>query len=67
MYIDAGKIIRDAREAQNISLEKLSENLHIRITYLQAIENGRSEILPSPVQARGFIRMVAAVDRKSVV
>lgn len=59
MYIDAGKIIRDAREAQNISLEKLSENLHIRITYLQAIENGRSEILPSPVQARGFIRMVA--------
>lgn len=59
MFIDAGKIIREARETQNISLEKLSEDLHIRVTYLQAIENGRSEILPSPVQARGFIRMVA--------
>lgn len=59
MYKDAGKLIRDTRENQNISLEKISKDLHIRITYLQAIENGRPEILPSAVQGRGFIRMTA--------
>lgn len=59
MVKDAGKLIRDTRESQGISLEKISKDLHIRITYLQAIENGRPEILPSAVQGRGFIRMVA--------
>ncbi len=70
MFKDAGKIIRDARERQGIRLEKVSSDLHIRITYLQAIENGRSEILPSPVQGRGFVRMFAyylKLDPESVL
>lgn len=63
-------MIRDARERQGIRLEKVSSDLHIRVTYLQAIENGRSEILPSPVQGRGFVRMFAhylKLDPESVL
>lgn len=70
MFKDAGKMIRDARERQGIRLEKVSSDLHIRVTYLQAIENGRSEILPSPVQGRGFVRMFAhylKLDPESVL
>lgn len=59
MYKDAGKILRDRREKKNLSLEKVSADLFIRITYLNAIENGRAEILPSPAQGRGFVRMYA--------
>ncbi len=57
MSVSVGKALRSARESKNIPLSKVSDDLHIRITYLQAIENGRPEILPSPVQGRGFVRM----------
>ena len=54
-----GQIIRETREEKNIPLSKVAEDLFIRTTYLQAIENDRTEILPSPVQGRGFVRMYA--------
>lgn len=55
----AGKELREAREKKELSLHEVSDELHIRMTYLQAIENGRAEILPSVVQGRGFVRMYA--------
>lgn len=57
MSIYVGRELRKKREEKNISLTQVSEELHIRSTYLQAIENGRPEILPSSVQGRGFVRM----------
>lgn len=57
MSIYVGRELRKKREEKNISLTQVSEELFIRNTYLQAIENGRPEILPSPVQGRGFVRM----------
>lgn len=57
--MNAGELLKEAREKLKIPLSKASDDLFIRITYLEAIENNRPEILPSPVQGRGFLRMYA--------
>jgi len=59
MSIEAGNILREAREQKGVSIKDASDSLHIRIPYLQALENGRAEIIPSTVQARGFLRIYA--------
>ena len=51
--------MRETREQKGISIKEASDALHIRIPYLQALENGRAEIIPSNVQARGFLRIYA--------
>ena len=55
MSIEAGNLLRENREQKGISIKEASDALHIRIPYLQALENGRAEIIPSNVQARGFL------------
>ena len=57
MSIEAGNILRETREQKGVSIKDASETLHIRIPYLLALENGRAEIIPSAVQARGFLRI----------
>ena len=57
MSIEAGAILQKARESKGVSIKDASDALHIRIPYLQALESGRSEIIPSSVQARGFLRI----------
>ncbi len=59
MSIKAGNLLRKAREAKGVSLKEASDALHIRLPYLQALEGGRTEIIPSAVQARGFLRIYA--------
>ena len=59
MSIEAGNILRETREQKGISIKDASDSLHIRIPYLQALESGRAEIIPSSVQARGFLRIYA--------
>lgn len=59
MSIEAGTILREAREQKGVSVKEASDELHIRIPYLQALESGRAEIIPSAVQARGFLRIYA--------
>jgi cytoskeletal protein RodZ len=55
-----GQQLRQAREARQLSLEQASRALHIRLHYLQAIEEGKLEAMPSEVQARGFLRAYAS-------
>lgn len=57
MSIEAGNILRESREQKGVSIKDVSDTLHIRVPYLQALENGRAEIIPSNVQARGFLRI----------
>ena len=57
MSIEAGNFLREARESKGVSIKEASDSLHIRIPYLQALESGRIEIIPSTVQARGFLRI----------
>ncbi len=54
-----GQILREARNARSLSLEKVSRETRIRQHHLQAIEDGDLTVLPSEAQARGFIRVYA--------
>ena len=65
-----GHALRSAREAKRLTLNQAADETKIRVTYLQAIENGVSDILPSPVQSRGFVRSYAeylGLDPKPVL
>lgn len=54
-----GNKLQETRERLGISLEEVERGTHIRTHHLEAIENGDFELLPSPVQARGFLRNYA--------
>ena len=59
MIKHVGKQLKQARIDQDISLDQVSEELHIRTRYLKALEDGDLSILPSAAQVRGFLRMYA--------
>jgi len=59
MSIKVGRKLRQKREARSLSLEQISQATHMRIRYLQALEAGKLEVLPSKAQARGFLRAYA--------
>jgi cytoskeleton protein RodZ len=54
-----GKKLKAAREKQRLSLEKVFEATRIRVPYLQALEDDDLSSMPSPVQARGYLRNYA--------
>ena len=59
MSASIGQKFRQERLARELTLEDVAKGTHIRLHYLQAIEEGRFERLPSAVQARGFVRVYA--------
>ncbi|MBN2548767.1 MAG: DUF4115 domain-containing protein [Anaerolineales bacterium] len=54
-----GLQLRRERERRSLSLEQVSQATRIRVRYLQAIESGELDSLPSMAQARGFLRAYA--------
>jgi cytoskeleton protein RodZ len=54
-----GQRLKIEREEQRLTLEKVFEATRIRIPYLQALEADDLSVLPSPVQARGYLRNYA--------
>jgi len=57
--IDLGSELREAREAQGISLPEAAAATRIRERYLKALESNDWASLPTPVQTRGFLRNYA--------
>ncbi len=55
-----GVVLRQAREARDLSLLQVAQALHIKPHYLAALENDQWDVFPSPAQARGFLRTYAA-------
>ncbi|HSK88101.1 MAG TPA: helix-turn-helix domain-containing protein, partial [Anaerolineales bacterium] len=55
-----GQRLKAEREEQHLTLEKVFEATRIRIQYLQALEADDHSVMPSPVQARGYLRNYAA-------
>jgi cytoskeleton protein RodZ len=51
-----GTQLRQAREAQSLSLDQVAQATHIRLRYLEALESDQFELLPSIAQVRGFLR-----------
>jgi cytoskeletal protein RodZ len=54
-----GQQLRQARQELNLSLEQAAEETHIRLHYLEALEQGDFAQLPSKAQGRGFLRAYA--------
>ena len=54
-----GQKLKNAREEKRLTLEKVFEDIRIRIQYLQALEADDLSSMPSPVQARGYLRNYA--------
>lgn len=54
-----GNKLQETRERLGISLEEVERGTRIRTHHLEAIERGDFEMLPSAVQARGFLRNYA--------
>ena len=54
-----GQKLRQARQGRNLSLEQAANETYIRQHYLEALERGDFNQLPSKAQARGFLRAYA--------
>jgi len=54
-----GQRLKRTREYRHLTLEKAAEATRIRVQYLQALEADDFSAMPSPVQARGFLRNYA--------
>jgi cytoskeletal protein RodZ len=60
IFNEVGKLLQRQRELLGLSLEDIERHTHLRQHYLQALEAGDLQGLPSPVQARGMLNNYAA-------
>ncbi len=56
---EIGAHLRACREEFLLSVQDVSERLHIRPRYLTAIEEARFDVMPAPVYARGYLATYA--------
>jgi cytoskeleton protein RodZ len=54
-----GEQLLERREMLGFSLEEVERNIHVRQHYLEALEAGNLDGLPSPVQGRGMLQNYA--------
>jgi cytoskeletal protein RodZ len=54
-----GEMLRQAREAQKMTLDDIAEITKIRKDHLTALEEGRFEIFIAPIYIKGFVRSYA--------
>ncbi len=57
---EIGKTLHEARARLGLTLEEAERSTRIRAFYLEALERGELDLLPSPVQARGFLHNYAS-------
>lgn len=58
-YIHIGAYFRDVREHYRLDIHQVSERLHIRTKYIEAIETGDMKALPGKVYTQGYIQNYA--------
>lgn len=56
---ELGHILREARETKGLTLQEVQDETRINVRYLEALEDGDYERLPTPVHTRGFLRNYA--------
>ena len=52
---ELGSLLREAREAKGLTLAEAQESTRINSSYLQALEEGRYDQLPTQVHVRGYL------------
>ena len=60
MFAELGMQLRHRREMLNLTREEIERHIHVRAHYLQALEQGHFDGLPSAVQTRGMLNNYAA-------
>lgn len=53
---ELGEELRRERVRRNLTFKDIEQVLHIKTTYLEAIEDGNYAVIPGRVYAKGFIR-----------
>ena len=56
LMTNLGDLLREAREARGLTWEDVERATHIRLKYLEALENNQFQELPGDVYTRGFLR-----------
>ena len=57
--ISAGQLLREARLAQGISIQEVSDNIHLKLVVIENIEQGVLDKHISTTFMRGYIRCYA--------
>lgn len=57
MQTSIGEQFKQARLARKASIEDVSRAIHIRSYFIEALEEGKFEEIPSQAQVKGFIRL----------
>jgi cytoskeleton protein RodZ len=60
LFAELGAKLLERREALNLTREEIERHIHLRSHYLQALEQGDFDGLPSAVQTRGMLSNYAA-------
>jgi cytoskeletal protein RodZ len=58
--------LRQAREAQKLTIQELAEITKIRSDHIRALEEGNFNVFPAPVYIRGFVRTVSTILKLDV-
>lgn len=58
--------LRTAREAQNLTVNQISEITNVRGDHIRAIEEGNFDVFSAPVYIRGFVRTYAKLLKLDV-
>lgn len=69
-YGEIGALLRRERENLGVNIVNAAQILHIRTHYLQALENGELEKLPSSAYAKGYIQSYASflnLDKDEII
>ena len=65
-----GDLLKQRRKEMNLSLKEVENATSIRMSYLQAIEEGEMNKLISPIYAQGFVKQYAiflGVDAEQII
>lgn len=58
--------LRQAREAQKLTIQELAEITKIRSDHIRALEEGNFNVFSAPVYIRGFVRTVSTILKMDV-
>ncbi len=56
---EVGNLLREAREAKGLTLAEAHEGTRINTQFLEALENGQYDLLPTQVHIKGYLRNYA--------
>ena len=56
-----GRRLAHAREARQLSIERVADNLHLDVKMVEALERDDREALPSPIFVKGYLRGYAGM------